>query len=295
MIIDGKQLSETILNHLKQEVTEGTKKGWEKPSLVIFTVTPTEETKSYLRSKKKQAEAIGAEVRVITYKELPRYIEFANHVTEEAQNPKTTGVIIQHPLPASLATVSLLDYIPAVKEIEGFKKKSLFEHPIGLAVLTMLKRVFSPEDMTKPESALLNLEKDGVFLKNIFKRKRVVLIGKGATGGGPIGNTLTRAKINYINLNSKTPTGDEFISQAHVIISAVGKTVIDPAMLQRDVVLISVGLHREDGKWMGDYDDEKVKDGVFAYSPTPGGVGPLNVAYLFSNLVESWKMQQASK
>lgn len=295
MIIDGKQLSETILSHLKKEIAEGKKKGWKAPCLVIFTVTPTEETKSYLRSKKKQAEAIGAEVRVVTYKELPRYIEFANHVTSEAQNSGVTGVIIQHPLPASLATVSLLDYIPAEKEIEGFKKKPLFEHPIGLAILTMLKAVFSPEDMNDPETALVRLDKDAVFLKSIFKRKRVVLIGKGPTGGGPIGNTLARAKINYINLNSKTPTGDEFISQADVIISAVGKTIIEPALLDRNVVLISVGMHKEDGRWVGDYDDEKIKDSVFAYSPTPGGVGPLNVSYLFANLVDSWKMQNASK
>ena len=291
MIIDSKKLANVILTHLKTDIKDGIAHGWEKPQLVIFTVEPTAEVKAYIRSKEIQAKKIGAKVKVITYKKEPRYIDFANRVSKEAQKPENHGVIIQLPLPASLSTISLLDYIPLEKEIEGFKKKAPFEHPIGLAVLTLLKSVFSPDDMEEASSVIVNPERDGSFFKNIFKRKRVVVLGRGKTGGEPIGNTLTKTKINYINLNSQTATGDTFIKQAHVIISAVGKTIIDPATVKQDAVLISVGLHKEDGKWVGDYDEDAIKDIALAYSPTPGGVGPLNVAYLLYNLVEAWKMQ----
>lgn len=291
MIIDGKKLSSVILTKLKEDIKEGKKHGWAKPKLVIFAVKPNKEIQAYIKSKQKKAELIGADVEVILYKKEPRYIDFANRVSEEAQKDSTHGIIIQHPLPASLSTVSLLDYVPLEKEIEGFKKKAPFEHPIGLAVLTMLKSVFSPDSMEDASSVIINIKKDLPMFKNVFKRKRVVLLGRGTTGGAPIGNTLSRAKINYINLNSTTPTGDSFIEQANVIISAVGKRIVDPKLIKKDVVLISVGLHKYKGKWIGDYDEDDIKDVALAYSPTPGGVGPLNVAYLLFNLVEAWKMQ----
>lgn len=291
MIIDGKGLSEIIAGHLKTEVKSGKAQGWSTPKLVIFTVLPTHETQAYLRNKTRFAEAIGAEVQVITYREAPRYIEFAQHVAEMAQDPATTGIIIQYPLPASLETVSLLDYIPVEKEIEGFKKKSPFMQPIGLAVLTMLKSVFSPEHMDSPKSVIIDMEKDTIFFRNVFKRKKTVLLGKGKTGGEPIGNTLSKAHINYINITTQSPAGDDFISQAHIIISAVGKNAVEPGLLKRGIVLISVGLHKENDTWVGDYDEEKIKDIAYAYSPTPGGVGPLNIAYLYYNLILAWKIQ----
>jgi methylenetetrahydrofolate dehydrogenase (NADP+)/methenyltetrahydrofolate cyclohydrolase len=294
MIIDGRRLAETITTHLKQKVAQGIAKGWTPPRLTVFTVAPRPETLAYLRNKSRLAEEIGAKIHVVKYEECPRYITFARAVAEEALNPSTNGIIIQYPLPASLETISLLDYIPIEKEIEGFKKKSPFEPPIGLAVLTMIKSVFSPEDMSNPDVAIVQPQRDGLMLKNVLKRKKIVMLGKGKTGGEPIGNTLTRARINYINLTEQSEAGDAFISQANIIISAVGQNVVDPKLLKHDVVLIGVGLHKDGDRWIGDYDEEAIKDIASAYSPTPGGVGPLNVAYLMSNLVTAWEMQNTS-
>ncbi len=290
MILDGKELADVLVQHLKSEIETGVKNGWHKPKLVIFTVEPTEEINSFIRSKKALAEKAGADVEIISYDVAPRYIEFANRVAEVAHEEDTTGVIIQLPLPASLSTTTLLDYVPPLKEIEGFKKKPLFEHPIGLAVLCLIKKALSPDPMTDAASVTLS-EKDIVFFKNIMKRKKVVLLGRGRTGGEPIGNTLSRYKANYINIRKSTPDPDDFIKQASIIISAVGKNVINPEALRHDAVLIGVGIHKVNGMWKGDYDENVIKDRVLAYSPTPGGVGPLNVAYLLYNLVQAWKMQ----
>lgn len=294
MILDGKALADTLIEHLASEVHDGLAKGWPVPVLAIVTVEPTDEIESFIQSKKRLAQRIGADVIVKSYHEAPRYIDCVHAVADIAQDPATTGVIIQLPLPATLSTTTMLDYIPPVKEIEGFKKKPLFEHPIGLAVLCLLKKALSPDPMTQASSLLIG-EKDMTFFKNLLRKKKIVLVGCGRTGGEPIGNTLSRFKANFINIRKATPEPDEFINQASIVISAVGKTIINPEALRHDAVLIGVGLHKEDGVWKGDYDEQAVADRVLAYSPTPGGVGPLNVAYLLYNLVEAWKMQNATR
>lgn len=290
MIIDGKQLSQQIISKLKKDIDTGINSGWKRPRLVIFTVQPTYEVESFIKSKQFMADKIGAEVKVISYKKAPRFEDFANKVAVVAQKTTTHGIIIQLPLPAALSTMTILDYIPTEKEIEGFKKKSPFEHPVGLAVLTLLKKVYASTDDDSAESIMIS-KKDIQLFKTVFKRKKVVLLGRGPTGGQPIGNTLTKHKVNYINLNSKTTTSDMFMEQADVIISAVGKDVVDPELVKDGAVLISVGTRKEGKKWHGDFDEKAIEQKALAYSPTPGGVGPLNVAYLFSNLIQAWTIQ----
>ena len=292
MIINGKVLAERILNHLKEEIAHGVKKGAIPPRLVIFSIKPAPETEAFMKNKKKSAESIGAAFELILYKQSPRFESFANNISSFAHRSDVHGVIIQEPLPSSMQTVTLFDYIPTVKEIEGFKKKSPYDYPIGLATLTAIKQSYLQGDPDRIENILVDLDKDTAFFKNVLKRKKVVLIGRGKTGGTPIGRLLQKIKIGYINLNSKT-TGNStmFLQQADVIISAVGKKVIEPDMLKPGVALYSVGIHRIDGVWQGDYDEKEIAPKALVYTPTPGGIGPLNVAYLLYNLVKAWKVQ----
>ena len=292
MKVDGKKLAQSILTYLKKDVTSIKRQGKIKPpKLVIFSVRPAQATESFMKYKAEAANKVGARFELILYRKTPRFEDFANRVKEVAENPETTGVVIQHPLPASLTTVTLLDYIPMEKEIEGFKKKSIFDEPIGLAVLTVFKHIFDPKEHKIASDILIDLKKDLVIFKRSFKRKRVVLLGRGKTGGEPIGKILAKAKINYINLNSQSSSAGSFIQQADVIISAVGQTVVVPDMVKEGAILVSVGMHRENGLWKGDYDESSIKNKVLAYTPTPGGIGPLNVAYLMNNLILAWKVQ----
>ncbi len=77
-----------------------------------------------------------------------------------------------------------------------------------------------------------------------------------------------------------------------MIITAVGKKVLTPQMLKKGVILINVGLRRENNKLKGDYDEKEIKDIASFYTPTPGGVGPIDVVYLFKNLVDAAKLQK---
>lgn len=291
MIIDGKHVSHMILEYLKNDVSRYRKKVSSVPKLVVFSVRPKEQDLSFIKSKEKAAEKIGAHFQHVSHRRLPRFQDFAQKLRSVAADPLTTGIVIQKPLPSALSTITLFDYISTEKEIEGHKKKSPFTAPIGLAVLTCIKYAFDPGKKDIATNVMVNLDTDIAFLKNLFKRKRIVLLGRGETGGKPVGDMLSSLKINFININSKTPEPESFISAADVIISAVGKPVITRDMIKPGSLLISVGLQKQQGVWSGDYNENEIKDIVGAYTPTPGGVGPIDIAYLMFNLVKAWKIQ----
>jgi len=131
-----------------------------------------------------------------------------------------------------------------------------------------------------------------LLFKKILKSKKIIVVGRGITGGKPIGKTLGDLNINYINTNSLTISPESYYITADLIITAVGKKVIEPAMLKPGVVLINTGVRKENGKLKGDYEEKEIKDIASFYTPTPGGSGPIDVVYLYKNLIDAAKMQK---
>lgn len=286
MKIDGAQIASYLQKVLKKEVSKIKKK---QPHLVVFLAKEDADQMSFVKIKSRLAHAVGVGFELIKYEKPPLFIKFATTLRERSHNDKTTGVIIQQPLPSNLATDSIYNYIPDEKEIEGVKKKSPFFPPIGLAVLTIIKYVYGKGKLSP--DLFVNLNKDKAFFKKLFKNKRVVLVGRGVTGGKPIGKVLTDAKINYISINSQTPSPETYYQNADLIITAVGHKVIEPSMLKPGVVLINVGVRKEGGKLKGDYEESEIKNIASAYTPTPGGLGPIDVIYLYKNLIDATILQ----
>ena len=288
MKIEGARIADYLQKLLRAEVSKLKKK--KKPRLVVFLAKEDADQLSFVKIKSKIAHKLGVEFELIKFKTAPSFQRFASLIKEKSVDKSTTGTIIQQPLPQELSTDSLYNYIPDVKEIEGVKTKSPFYAPIGLAVLTVIKFIFGKHHFTP--DLFVNMDKDRAFFKKIFKNKRVVLVGRGVTGGRPIGKVLTEAKINYISLNSQTPNPESYYKNADLIITAVGKKVIEPSMLKEGVILINVGLRKEHGRLKGDYEEAEVKNIASYYTPTPGGAGPIDVVYLYKNLIDSAKLQK---
>jgi len=286
MKIDGVKISNYLQKILKKEVAQMKKKDIK---LVVYLAKNDPDQLSFVKIKSAMAKKIGVKFEFVNFKNTPLFIKFATSLRESSHRKETTGVIIQQPLPSNLATDSIYNYIPDLKEIEGIKKKSPFYPPIGLAVLTIIKYVFEKNKLEP--SLFVDVDKDRAFFKKTFKNKRVVLIGRGVTGGKPIGKVLTDVKINYISINSKTPNPETYYQNADLIITAVGKKVIKPSFLKPGSVLINVGLRKESSRLKGDYEESEIKNIVSSYTPTPGGIGPIDVIYLYKNLVDAAKLQ----
>ena len=118
-----------------------------------------------------------------------------------------------------------------------------------------------------------------------------VVLGKGETAGGPIARGLAKMRIKPEIIDSQTQNRDEIIKNADVIISCVGKSgVILRDQIKPTSIIIGVGTHGEDGKLKGDFDQDQIEEAAKAYTPTPGGVGPVNLSFLFTNLVKAAEM-----
>jgi len=286
MLIDGKKIANYLLALLKKE----RKKIKKTIGLTVFLVGNAPEQLSFVKIKSAMAKSLNVNFKLIQLKTTPNFIDFANLLKKEVSDENVTGIIIQQPLPAQLSTNSIYDYIPLVKEIEGHKKKSEFIFPLGLAVMTIIKYIF--DGKKKMDSLFVDLKRDRLLFKRLLKSKKIVVVGRGITGGKPIGKTLGDLNINYININSTTINPESYYISADLIVTAVGKKVIEPAMLKPGVVLINTGVRKENGKLKGDYEEKDIKDIASFYTPTPGGSGPIDVVYLYKNLIEAAKMQK---
>jgi methylenetetrahydrofolate dehydrogenase (NADP+) / methenyltetrahydrofolate cyclohydrolase len=267
MKIDGKQIANEILEDLKIKVKKLKEKNI-TPHLAIILVGNNPASITYVNQKKIKAEQIGAKTTIINLPNDVSESELIEIIGQFNEDKSTHGIIVQQPLPQNINIETIVQSIDPKKDVDGFNSKSKFEMPIALAILEALKTISSPPP------------------KEWLRSKNIVIIGKGETGGKPIIESLQELGIKPLIIDSKTPNPELITKNADIIISAVGKAnIIRPEMIKQNVILIGVGQHKENGKIIGDYPEEKIKNIVSFYTPTPGGVGPIDVSMLLKNLV----------
>jgi len=267
MKIDGRQISNKILQELKIKVGELKKKGI-VPHLAIIIIGNDPASVAYVRQKELKAKSIGAQTTILKLNQQTSEADLLKIVKEWNINRNIHGIIVQQPLPGQINTRTITQAIDPNKDVDGFNFKSQFKMPIAMAVLEILKTI-SPNRL---EKWLIS--------------KTIVIIGKGETGGKPIIEALRKLGIEPSIIDSKTEKPQEITRNSDIVISAVGKAnIVSPEMIKQGTILIGVGQCRENGKIVGDYDEEKIKDIASFYTPTPGGVGPVDVACLLKNVV----------
>ncbi|MBI4137585.1 bifunctional 5,10-methylenetetrahydrofolate dehydrogenase/5,10-methenyltetrahydrofolate cyclohydrolase [Candidatus Roizmanbacteria bacterium] len=267
--IDGKQLAQEVLETLRPRIS-ALKKLKIIPKLAVIQVGNDTSSESYIRMKREVAKKIGAEVTVKHFPNSVFFQELAEAIHAFNADPHVYGIIIQRPLPPMLQTDAFNTAVALPKDIDGFRIKSTFRPPIALAIFHILRHVYDLKNVTTH-----------------LKSKHIVILGRGETAGKPIADMFSDKKVAFIQCHSQTTNMHEFTREADIIISCVGKSnIVKNDMIKEGAVLIGVGINRDEkGKLHGDYDEDEIKQKASFYTPTPGGVGPLNVAYLMSNLV----------
>jgi methylenetetrahydrofolate dehydrogenase (NADP+)/methenyltetrahydrofolate cyclohydrolase len=235
--------------------------------------------------KHRQSEAIGMNSIQV---ELPA--DATQHDVEAAidrlnADPACHGYIVQLPLPKHLDTDAILERIDPAKDADGL-------HPTNLGRLVL--NVNGPISTPLPCTPRAVIE---LLLRNDYdlKGKHVVVVGRGVTIGRSIGLLLTRRAINATVTLTHTGTRDLpfYLRQADVIVAAAGvKHLVRPEDVRPGAAVLDVGVTREDdrdtgkSKVYGDV-DPGVEDVAGWLSPNPGGVGPMTVALLMTNVVEA--------
>ncbi len=283
MKVPCEEISNSLRTKLKKQVSILKKRG--KIKLVTVLVGESKEQESFVKIKQTVAKLIGIDFEFKYFKEEPSFTTFISYLKEVSSAKETSGIIVQQPLPTRLQTDTIYNFIPPDKEIEGHHPKSKSLPPLGLAVLTALKYIYLDNKVS--DKLFVNMDHDKNNFKNVLKNKKIVLVGRGMTAGLPIGKTLSTFKINYINISSSTFDPAQYYKDADVIITAVGKKIITPELLKPGVILLNVGVHHLSGKLLGDYDEKDIKSIASYYTTTPKGLGPIDVLYLYKNLLDA--------
>ncbi len=273
MIVDGKQIAQEIFDNLKIKVEKFKKRGT-TPHLHIITLTTDSASQAYVLQKEKKGKEIGAKITVENLSPDTKTEELLNKIEKLNNDKKVHGIIIQRPLPSQIDEKKVAEAINPKKDVDGFHIYSDFSPPVGLSVIKILEDVY-------------NLEEENLNFDGWLKSKKIAVVGSGVTAGGPMIKTFGRIAIKPQVITSKTESREEILKNSDIVICAVGKpNVIKKAELKNGVVLIGVGMYRgKDEKFHSDYEEDDIKDTASFYTPTPGGVGPINVAMLLSNLI----------
>lgn len=276
MLLDGR----TVANHILEDLADrihillGTKGC--TPHLAVVRVGDNSETTSYITQKEKKGKEIGILVSVYNHPENISQSQLQESIDFLKNDDTIHGIIVQLPIPKHLDSQQIIDKIPPSKDVDGFVKNSPFVVPIAQAIFKLLEIPMIKETAQTGDS-----------YNEWLLTKQIVVMGKGKTGGQPIIDALEERGADPVVIDSQTRHPEEATRKADIIITAVGKRgVLTKNMVKKEVILLNVGMTRgDDERFYGDYDDEEMKDIASWYTPTPGGVGPVNVACLMENVV----------
>ena len=273
-LIDGKQISKEIKDELKIEV-EHLKQQGREICLAVVQVGNNPASTVYVNNKKKACAYIG--IRSESY-ELPETIterELLELVERLNTDEKVSGILVQLPLPKTLNEERILRAISPEKDVDGF-------HPVSVGRLWLGEKGFLS---CTPAGIIQLLKRSGISIEG----KECVVVGRSNIVGKPMAALLLRENATVTIAHSKTRNLKEVTKRADILIAAVGhQQMIDDTYIKEGAVVIDVGMHRNaQNKLCGDVDFEKVKEKASAITPVPGGVGPMTIAMLMNNCLET--------
>ncbi len=269
-ILDGKKLRDKIIENLKAKVDTFD----EKPTLVVILVGENPASKIYVNNKKKMAEKIGIHSEVINYPANITETELLDKIEELNNNKKVTAILVQLPLPKHISKDNVMNKIIPSKDVDGFT-------PYNFG------KLFSGETPTvypcTPNGILLLLDEYNIEIEG----KHVVIVGRSNIVGKPLSQMMLNKNATVTICHSHTKNLSQITKTADILVSAVGKNIIEGEMLKTDCVIVDVGIFKdENGKTRGDVDFESASKIASFISPVPGGVGPMTIASLMLNTVE---------
>jgi methylenetetrahydrofolate dehydrogenase (NADP+) / methenyltetrahydrofolate cyclohydrolase len=273
-IIDGKAVAARIRENLRIQINDLTAQG-KQPGLAVVIVGDNPASRLYVNMKKKACAELGiyseehALPGDITQEKLLQIVNDLN------SNPKIHGILVQVPLPKHLDEQSVIEKILPAKDVDGLHPTSIGKLMIGI-----------PGFLSCTPAGVMELIKEtGVSISG----KECVVVGRSNMVGKPQAIMLLREHGTVTICHSRTNNLSEVCRRADILVAAVGKAeFITGEMIKPGAVVIDVGTsHNAAGKLVGDVHFESAAKVASWITPVPGGVGPMTIAMLMNNTVES--------
>lgn len=277
-LIDGKRISTMIKDECKQKVEEYKAQGTEI-CLAVIQVGNDPASSVYVNNKKKACAYVG--MNSLSY-ELPEETtqeELLSLIQELNERKDVNGILVQLPVPAHIDEKTIINAIDPKKDVDGF-------HPQSVGSLCIGQPGFVS---CTPAGIIQLLKRSDIDISG----KHCVVIGRSNIVGKPMALLMLRENATVTIAHSKTKDLKSITRQADILIVAIGKPkFIDASYIKDGAVVIDVGIHRNaDNKLCGDVDFDSAKEVASYITPVPGGVGPMTIAMLMKNCVDSISLQ----
>lgn len=272
--IDGKKISAQIKEELKERVTAMEAEG-KKVTLAVIQVGKDPASSVYVGNKKKACAYIGIHSLSYELEEETSQEELLALIEELNGRKDVNGILVQLPLPSHIDENRVIRAIRPEKDVDGFHPESVGKLCIGQPGFVSCT----------PAGIIQLLKRSGIEIAG----KECVVIGRSNIVGKPMALLLLRENATVTVAHSKTENLKEVTKRADILVVAVGKPkMITKEYIKEGAVVVDVGIHRnEENKLCGDVDYDDVWPVCSAVTPVPGGVGPMTIAMLMSNCVES--------
>ena len=272
MILDGKLLATQIEQELKIKVLKVKEKlNGEIPVLATILVGDDPSSATYVKMKGNACRRVGLDSLPVILPANTTTEELLAKISELNTNPLVKGILLQHPVPKQIDERKCFDAIDLRKDVDGVTA-------VGFGLMSMGEKVFGS---ATPKGIITLLE----HYKTPLAGKHAVVVGRSAILGKPMAAMLLNKNCTVTICHSKTQNLEAFIKQADIVVGAVGiPEFIKTAWLKKGVVAIDAGYHNGG---IGDIEKEGLENIASAYTPVPGGVGPMTIATLIQQAVEA--------
>ncbi|MDD6206921.1 MAG: bifunctional methylenetetrahydrofolate dehydrogenase/methenyltetrahydrofolate cyclohydrolase FolD [Clostridiales bacterium] len=272
--IDGKAISMQIKDECKEKVASYKEKGIEI-KLAVIQVGNDPASSVYVGNKKKACAYVGIESLSYELPEETTQDELLGLIKTLNEREDVNGILVQLPLPEQIDEDLVIKAIDPRKDVDGF-------HPQSVGALSIGQPGYVS---CTPAGIIELLERSGVEIEG----KECVVIGRSNIVGKPMALLLLRKNGTVTICHSRTKNLKEVTKRADILVAAIGKPkFITKEYVKEGAVVIDVGIHRnENNKLCGDVDYDDVEPVASAITPVPGGVGPMTIAMLMHNCVES--------
>jgi len=285
IIIDGKATSEQIKNEIAQEVLLRKEKGLKIPHLAAIIVGNDGASMTYVNSKVKSCMQVGFNSTLIELPENTTEEQLLHEIDILNLDKDIDGFIVQLPLPQHIDEQKIIMAIDPLKDVDGF-------HPVNVGKMTLELPTLLP---ATPYGIMELLERYQISTSG----KNIVVIGRSHIVGRPMSILLSQKRktgdATVILTHSRTQNLVEFTQKADIIIAALGKAeFLTGEMVKQGVVIIDVGITRivdiskkQGYRLAGDVHFESVSKKASYITPVPGGVGPMTIAMLLKNTLNT--------
>lgn len=273
-VLDGKALAKSIESELSARVETLKQKTGRTPILATILVGDDPASATYVRMKGNACQRVGMDSMRVEMPKDTTTDELLAKIDELNTNPDVHGILLQHPVPAQIDERACFDRISLDKDVDGvtclgFGRMSMGESAYGSCT---------------PQGIMHLLTHYGIELEG----KHAVVVGRSAILGKPMAMMLLNANCTVTICHSRTKNLAEYVASADIIVGAVGvPELIKKSWIKQGAVVVDAGFHPTDQGGCGDIELDGIEAIASAYTPVPGGVGPMTINTLIRQTVEA--------